>query len=123
MRLPIALTDIESGTFTGENGDNQADDQIVIRVIFEALGQHDLGTNKALGLELYHAYRTAYLADATYGGYLARVICADTTKATLQLPVTGSGFGLIEYPANSEVWWFGFELRFTVHSEWDVTPC
>jgi hypothetical protein len=120
MNLPIALTDIESGEFQGQDDDNQATDQAVIRVLFEALGQDDLGPKKAQGYEIYDSYRAKYLADDTYSQVGTKVICREPYRIALRPPFRGSGFTIIEYPVGTERWWHGFEIRFAFTTDWPV---
>lgn len=132
MNLPIALTDIESGEFSGRNNGqtnaNESEDVYVVKVLFEALGQSDLGTKKEFGVEIYDAYRTKYLdpdtyklqdPDGTWQQALMMILLDNPYRATIRQPFRTTGLTLIEHPLGSERWWHGFEMRFTVTEEWE----
>lgn len=123
LQLPVALTDIEEGQFNGgrvaDGSTNQSEDVYVIRVLFEALGQSDLGEKKGRGLDIYDAYRTKYLDQDTWGDMQDFVLQESPYRAQIRPPFRTSGLTVIEYPPGTEQWWHGFEIRFTVVEDWE----
>ena len=128
MILPIALTDPERGTFEGVNGDNQSDDEYVIRVLLDSIGAVDLGAKKEFGVDIFDAYRTKYLDPATYtltdsdgtvSPAIQPVLLSNPYRATIQMPFRAEGPTIIEYPVGTDRWWHGFEIRFAVKEVWE----
>lgn len=119
MKVPIALSDIESGAFKGINNDNQSTDQYVVRVLFAALGQGDLGSKKVRGVRIFDGFRTKYLDPATYQINGQPVISTGPYRITIDVSAfTSTGLTIVEFPVGSERWWHGFEIRFPVKEEW-----
>ena len=120
--LPIALTNLEEGFFNGRNADNISEDDYVIRVLFEALGQGDLGSRSVEGVRILQAFRNKYLDETTYAVIGRKILQTEPYSIFIlekEQIFRNTGLTIIEYPDDSGFWFHGFEMRFTVRMEWE----
>jgi len=120
--LPIALTSMEDGFFNGRNEDNTSEDNYVIRVLFEALGQGDLGSRSTDGVRILDEFRRKYLDENTYEVIGRKILQTEPYSIfILEQAQTfrNTGLTIIEYPDDSGFWFHGFEIRLTIRMEWE----
>ena len=120
--LPVALTSMEDGFFNGRNEDNISEDNYVIRVLFEALGQGDLGSRSTDGVRILDEFRRKYLDENTYEVIGRKILQTEPYSIfILEQAQTfrNTGLTVIEYPDDSGFWFHGFEIRFTIRMEWE----
>jgi len=120
--LPIALTSMEDGFFNGRNEDNTSEDNYVIRVLFEALGQGDLGSRLTDGVRILDEFRRKYLDENTYEIVGRKILQIEPYSIfILEQAQTfrNTGLTIIEYPDDSGFWFHGFEIRLTIRMEWE----
>ena len=120
--LPVALTSMEDGFFNGRNEDNVSEDNYVIRVLFEALGQGDLGSRSTDGVRILDEFRRKYLDENTYEVIGRKILQTEPYSIfILEQAQTfrNTGLTIIEYPDDSGFWFHGFEIRLTIRMEWE----
>src|SRR3990172_7102519 len=120
--LPVALTSMEDGFFNGRNEDNISEDNYVIRVLFEALGQGDLGSRSTDGVRILDEFRRKYLEENTYEVVGRKVLQTEPYSIfILEQAQTfrNTELTIIEYPDDSGFWFHGFEIRLTIRMEWE----
>lgn len=130
FQTSIVLTEKEDGSFRGQNDNNDATDQYVIRALLDTIGQGNKGYKMEQAYRLLDAFRTKYLDPATYqaldpdGNYVAAympVLRLEDPRIQID-PASFNDTGLIsvEYPEGSgRVYYPAFEVRLSVKTIWE----
>jgi len=121
MELPICLTDVGRGFFQGQGEDVIGEFQFTITCLYERVAVQDPGLAKQEGLRAFGAFIAKYTDEDTYLVTGKRILM----KEPYSIEIVGnaqwdtSGYVVMQYPQNSQIPFWGFDVRCQVRIEFD----
>ncbi len=124
-RCPIILTHVESSAF-GRLDEDEITLELVSRILYAPFGQGQFGTMMHRIHEVMDDLFKHYTDDASYQQVGTRVI----RKEPIEVAIIGgedafsmTGYQVIDYPEGFQMFYHGFELRFSVRTATAGSDC
>lgn len=114
-RTPMMLTRAETITFNGQFTD-RATIELACEMLYKPLGQGHFGDTMHRIHEAMDDLRQRYTDETAYQVVGRRILATNPQMVEIVSTFTFSGYRVIEYPLGSEMWYHGFDLRFTVET-------
>lgn len=124
-KCPIILTHAEGISFNAQIAD-RAQIQIVSRLLWKPIGQGQFGDTMHRVHEVMDDLRSHYTNENSYE-IVGRLMLQKAPIAVEIIggatPFTMTGYQIIEYPEGFQMWYHGFEMRFTVETNSALENC